>query len=130
MISVINAEAGWSILNSIDTRSIQIKPAPKPRPAVKRDLILRELANMGKQYATQRTIRDAIGMPKSGFANALFARMEAEGVIRQGKPLMAGHGNRARTYRITQKGREEASIITQERGERATNGPAGQGVNE
>ena len=107
MISVINAEAGWSILKALDLMGIQIKPAPKPRPAVKRDLILRELASRGKQYATQRTIRDAIGMPKSGFANALFARMEAEGVIRQGKQLNVGHGNRARTYRITEKGREE-----------------------
>ena len=94
-------------MEALDGGAIESKPAPKPRPAVKRDLILRELASRGKQYATQRTIRDAIGMPKSGFANALFARMEAEGVIRQGKPLMAGHGNRARTYRITRKGREE-----------------------
>jgi len=107
MISVINAEAGWSILDSIDGRSTKPAATPKPRPALKRALILRHLANMGEQYATQRTIRDAIGMPKSGFANALFARMEAEGVTRQGNQLNAGHGNRARTYRITQKGREE-----------------------
>jgi len=109
MISVINAEAGWSILEALDQGNIESKPAPKPRPAVKRDLILRYLANMGKQYATQRTIREAVGMAKSGFASALFTKMEADGVIMQGKPLMAGHGNRARTYRITQKGRQEVN---------------------
>jgi DNA-binding PadR family transcriptional regulator len=109
MISVINAEAGWSILDSIDGRTIKAAAAPKPRPALKRTLILRYLANMGKQYATQRTIREAVGMAKSGFASALFTKMEADGVIMQGKPLMAGHGNRARTYRITQKGRQEVN---------------------
>ena len=107
MISVINADAGWSILDSIDGRITNTKAVPKPRPALKRALILQDLAARGGKYATQRTIRETVGMPKSGFANALFARMEAEGVIRQGKPLMAGHGNRASTYRITQKGREE-----------------------
>jgi DNA-binding PadR family transcriptional regulator len=108
MISVINAEAGWSILEALDQASIKISAIPKARVVfpTKRTLILQALATR-KGYATQRTIRDAIGMPKSGFASALFARMEAEGVIRQGKPLMAGHGNRARTYRITEKGREE-----------------------
>jgi len=107
MISVINAEAGWSILEALDQGNIESKPAPKPRPAVKRDLILRYLANMGKQYATQRTIREAVGLAKSGFASALFREMEEDGVIVQGKRIKSGHGNMALTYRITQKGLEE-----------------------
>jgi DNA-binding PadR family transcriptional regulator len=110
LISVINAEAGWSILDSIDGRSTT-KPtaAPKPRPALKRTLILQELAARGGKYATQRTIREAVGMAKSGFASALFRDMEEDGVIVQGKPIKSGHGNMALTYRITQKGREEVS---------------------
>ena len=107
MISVINAEAGWSILEALDGRAIESKPAPKPRPALKRTLILRELAARGGKYATQRTIREAVGMAKSGFASALFREMEEEGVIVQGKRIKSGHGNMALTYRITQKGREE-----------------------
>jgi len=74
---------------------------------LKRTLILRYLANMGKQYATQRTIREAVGLAKSGFASALFREMEEDGVIVQGKRIKSGHGNMALTYRITQKGLEE-----------------------
>lgn len=107
MMSVINAEAGWSILEALDQASIKISALPKAHLTfpTKRTLILQALATR-KGYATQRTIREAVGMPKSGFANALFNKLEAEGMIEQGKQMMAGHGNRARTYRITPKGRE------------------------
>lgn len=119
MISVINAEAGWSILEALDQGNIESKPAPKPRPVVeqkhidkrivaKRNLILQYLAKQRTRYVTRQAIQDTIGTPKSiSNTRSILRKMEAEGLIEQGRQRMNGPGNRARTYRITKKGLEE-----------------------